>query len=58
MTGVQTCALPISVVEVFEDGKEKVTYVKMTPEKAKRVVEEHLKGGKPVSEYLIGNTKL
>ena len=46
------------VVEIFEDGKEKTTYVKMTPEKAKRVVEEHLKGGKPVSEYLIGNTKL
>ena len=46
------------VVEVFEDGKDKVTYVKMTAEKAKRVVEEHLKGGKPVGEYLIGNTKL
>ncbi len=43
------------VVEVFEAGKEKVTYVKMTAEKAKRVVEEHLKGGKPVSEYTIGN---
>ena len=46
------------VVEIFEDGKEKTTYVKMTPDKAKRVVEEHLKGGNPVSEYLIGNTKL
>ena len=46
------------VVEIFEDGKEKTTYVKMTAEKAKRVVEEHLKGGTPVSEYLIGNTKL
>jgi len=46
------------VVEFFEDGKEKTTYVKMTPDKAKRVVEEHLKGGNPVSEYLIGNTKL
>ncbi|MBO4406835.1 MAG: (2Fe-2S) ferredoxin domain-containing protein [Clostridia bacterium] len=43
------------VVEVFEAGKEKVTYVKMTAEKAKRVVEEHLKGGKPVAEYTIGN---
>ena len=43
------------VVEIFEAGKEKVTYVKMTAEKAKRVVEEHLKGGKPVSEYTIGN---
>ena len=44
------------VVEVYEAGKDKVTYVKMTAEKAKRVVEEHLKGGKPVVEYTIGNT--
>ena len=43
------------VVEVFEDGKDKVTYVKMTPEKAARVVEEHLKGGNVVTEYVIGN---
>ncbi len=42
------------IVEVFESGKDKVTYVKMTEEKAKRVVEEHLKGGKVVSEYTIG----
>lgn len=41
------------VVEVFEAGKDKVTYVKMTSEKAKRVVEEHLKGGKVISEYTI-----
>ena len=46
------------VVEVYEDGKEKVTYVKMTAEKAKEVVEKHLKGGAAVSEYLIGNTDL
>ena len=32
------------VVEVFEAGKDKVTYVKMTAEKARRVVEEHIKG--------------
>lgn len=42
------------VVEVFEAGKEKVTYVKMTADKVARVVEEHLKGGKPVTEYTIG----
>ena len=42
------------VVEVFEQGKEKVTYVKMTAEKAARVVEEHIKGGKVVEEYTIG----
>lgn len=41
------------VVEVFEAGKEKVTYVKMTAEKAEKVISEHLKGGKVVSEYTI-----
>ena len=45
------------VVEVFESGKEKVTYVKMTAEKAKEVIEKHLKGGAPVSEYTIGNNQ-
>ena len=43
------------VVEVFEDGRDKVTYVKMTAEKAARVVAEHIKGGKVVEEYTIGN---
>ena len=42
------------VVEIFEADKEKVTYVKMTAEKARRVVEEHIKGGKVVGEYTIG----
>ncbi len=42
------------VVEVFEAGKEKVTYVKMTPEKAQEVIEKHLKGGHVVGEYTIG----
>ncbi len=42
------------VVEIFEEGKEKVTYVKLDAEKANRIVEEHLKGGKVVEEYTIG----
>ncbi len=41
------------VVEVYEAGKEKVTYVKMTAEKAAEVVEKHLLGGKVVTEYTI-----
>lgn len=45
------------VVEVFEAGQEKTTYVKMTADKVARVVEEHLKGGKPVAEFTIGNYK-
>lgn len=46
------------VVEVFEAGKEKVTYVKVTPDMAKRIVAEHIKSGKPVTEYTIGNYKI
>lgn len=42
------------VVEVFEPGKEKVTYVHMTPEKAARIVTEHIVNGNPVAEYTIG----
>ncbi len=43
------------VVEVFEAGKEKVTYIKMTAEKAAEVVEKHLKGGEVIQEYTISN---
>ena len=45
------------IVEVFEPGKEKITYVKMTPEKAARVIEEHLKNGNVVNEYAIAAHK-
>ncbi len=45
------------IVEVYEGDKEKVTYVKMTAEKAKEIVEKHLKGGKVVAEYTIANCK-
>lgn len=41
------------IVEIFEAGKDKVTYVKVDADKANRIVEEHLKGGKVISEYTI-----
>ena len=43
----------VPVVEVYEDGKEKVTYAKVTPEIARRIVAEHVAGGTPVAEYTI-----
>lgn len=43
------------VVEIYEAGKDKVTYVKMTADKAKEVVEKHLKGGKVIEDYVIKN---
>ncbi len=41
------------IVEIYEADKEKVTYVKVDAEKAKRIIEEHLKGGKVVADYTI-----
>ena len=46
------------VVEVFEEGDKKTTYVKMTADKAKEVIEKHIKGGTPVAEYTIGAAQL
>ena len=43
------------VVEVYQSDKEKDTYVQMTPEKAKKVVEEHIKNGNVVAEYTLKN---
>lgn len=42
------------VVEVLVPGESKVTYVKMTAEKAVRMVNDHLVNGNVVSEYTIG----
>ena len=41
------------IVEVIQPGKEKVTYVKMTAEKAAKVVNEHIVNGNPVAEYTV-----
>ena len=42
------------LVEVVAPGKDKVTYVNMTPEKAIRVVNDHLVNGNVVTEFTIG----
>ncbi len=41
------------IVEVHQPGKEKVTYIKMTAEKAAEVIEQHLIGGDVVTKYTI-----
>lgn len=42
------------MVEVYSPGKEKVTYVKVGPEMAGRIIAEHIVNGSPVTEYTIG----
>ena len=41
------------IVEVMEPGKDKVTYVKMTPEKALEVLRLQLLGGQVVTKYTL-----
>ncbi|MDR1699763.1 MAG: (2Fe-2S) ferredoxin domain-containing protein [Lachnoclostridium sp.] len=43
------------IVEVMAPGQEKVTYVKMTPEKAEEVFEKHLQNGQVIDDYTIGS---
>ena len=43
------------IVEVMEPGKDKVTYIKMTPEKVIEVLEQHLIRGQIVSKYTINS---
>ena len=42
------------IVEVYNPAGEKVTYVKMTPEKVAKIVDEHLVNGRVVTEDTIG----
>lgn len=39
------------IVEVIQPNNEKIVYVKMTSDKAKRVIEEHIINGNIVLEY-------
>lgn len=41
------------IVEVFEPGKSKVTYVKVTPESAVRIITEHIVNGKVINELMM-----
>jgi len=40
-------------VEVIEEGKIPVKYGKVTPERAREIVEKHLKKGQVITEWLI-----
>ena len=45
------------VVEIEIPGEEKVTYVKMTPDKVAKVVNDHIVNRNVVTEYTIGANK-
>ena len=41
------------IVEVYVPGQEKVTYINMTADKVKDIVDQHLVRGNIVSDYVI-----
>lgn len=54
MTGcIGVCRLE-PIIEVFNPDGSKVTYVKMTAEKAERIVAEHIVNGRVCVDYTIG----
>lgn len=54
MTGcIGICRLE-PVAEIFDTSGEKITYVKLDAEKARRIVAEHIVNQKPVTEFTIG----
>jgi len=46
------------IVEILEPGKEKVTYINMTPEKAEEVYKEHLLSGHVVQNYTLASADI
>jgi NADP-reducing hydrogenase subunit HndB len=45
------------IVEIYEPGREKVTYVKVDESKARQIVAEHLVNRRVIDEYTIGAAK-
>jgi len=47
---IGTCSLE-PIVDVYVPGQEKVTYIQVTPEKAQKIIEEHLINNRIVDEF-------
>lgn len=45
------------IVEIYTPNSEKVTYIHVDSEKAKRIVLEHIVNGNVINEYTIGLVK-
>ena len=46
------------IVEIMEPGKQKITYIKMTPEKAEEVLDKHLIGGHIIEEDTLNSADI
>lgn len=41
------------IIEVYDENNKKVTYVEVTPEKARKIIVDHIVNGQVVAEYTI-----
>lgn len=46
------------IVEIFAPGEDKVTYIKMNPDKAEEIIKKHIIGGNVVAAYTLGNKNI
>jgi len=42
------------IVEIIEPGKDKVTYINITPDKVNEIIQSHLIDGKIIAKYTVG----
>ncbi|HHV59748.1 MAG TPA: (2Fe-2S) ferredoxin domain-containing protein [Clostridiaceae bacterium] len=54
MTGCMGVCRLEPMAEIIDTNGKRFTYVKLTSEKVRRIVAEHIVNGKPVIEYTIG----
>ena len=45
------------IVEIIDDNKNSYVYGEVTPEKAKRIMNEHVLGDTPIEEWIVQSTK-
>jgi len=45
------------LVDVFRPGEKKVTYGKVSPDKARKIVTEHILGGRMLPEFVFAQEK-
>jgi NADP-reducing hydrogenase subunit HndB len=45
------------IVDVYLPNQDKVTYVKVSPEKVAKIISDHVVNGQPVPEYTVGAEK-
>ncbi|MDH4265271.1 MAG: (2Fe-2S) ferredoxin domain-containing protein [Deltaproteobacteria bacterium] len=45
------------LMDIFRPGEKKVTYGKVSPDKARKIVVEHILGGRVVNEFVFAQEK-